>query len=66
MCLAAAYKNQQNPDNLICKFVSNIGFEGNKVILTDILGQDIVLEGKLSVVDLVKNVVVIEVPESAA
>ena len=60
MCLAAAYKNNQNPDNLICKFVSNIGLDGGKVILTDIMGQDIVLEGKLSTVDLVKNVVVIQ------
>ena len=38
MCLAAAYKNKQTPENLICKYVSNIGFEGGKVVLTDVLG----------------------------
>lgn len=60
MCLAAAYKNQQTPENLICKYVSNIGFDGGKIVLTDVLGEEISLEGKLSAVDLVKNVVVIE------
>ena len=59
MCLAAAYKNEQTPENLICKFVSNIGFDNGKIVLTDILGENIAIEGKLSTVDLVKNVVVI-------
>ncbi len=60
MCLAAAYKNKQTPENLICKYVSNIGFIEGKIVLTDVLGEEIALEGKLSAVDLVKNVVVIE------
>ena len=60
MCLAAAYKNEQTPENLICKFVSNIGFDNSKIVLTDILGENIAIEGKLSTVDLVKNVVVIQ------
>lgn len=60
MCLAAAYKNDQTPENLICKFVSNIGFDNGKIVLTDILGENIAIEGKLSTVDLVKNVVVIQ------
>ena len=60
MCLAAAHKNEQTPENLICKFVSNIGFDNGKIVLTDILGENIAIEGKLSTVDLVKNVVVIQ------
>ena len=60
MCLAAAYKQEQTPENLICKFVSNIGFDNGKIVLTDILGENIAIEGKLSTVDLVKNVVVIQ------
>lgn len=60
MCLAAAYKNEHTPENLICKFVSNIGFDNGKIVLTDILGENIAIEGKLSTVDLVKNVVVIQ------
>ena len=60
MCLAAAYKNEQTPEILICKFVSNIGFDNGKIVLTDILGENIAIEGKLSTVDLVKNVVVIQ------
>ena len=60
MCLAAAYKNEQTPENLIFKYVSNIGFDNGKIVLTDILGENIAIEGKLSTVDLVKNVVVIQ------
>ena len=30
------------------------------MVLTDVLGEEIALEGKLSAVDLVKNVVVIQ------
>ena len=60
MCLAAAYKNEQTPENLICKFVSNIGFDNGKIVLTDILGENIAIEGKLSTVYLLKNVVVIQ------
>ncbi|MCD8124360.1 MAG: CooT family nickel-binding protein [Lachnospiraceae bacterium] len=59
MCLAAAYKNTQTPENLVCKFVSNIGFRDKKVVLTDILGEEIEVDGELSTVDLVKNIVVI-------
>ena len=60
MCLAAAYKNEQTPENVIYKFVSNIGFDTGKIVRTDILGENIAIEGKLSTVDLVKNVVVIQ------
>lgn len=60
MCLAAAYKNTQEPENLVCRFVSNIGFRDQKVVLTDILGEEILVDGELSTVDLVKNIVVIK------
>ncbi|MDD6211641.1 MAG: CooT family nickel-binding protein [Clostridiales bacterium] len=60
MCLAAAYKNTQDPENLVCRFVSNIGFRDQKVVLTDILGEEILVDGELSTVDLVKNIVVIK------
>ncbi len=60
MCLAAAYKNTQSRENLICQYVSTIGFKENKVVLTDLLGTEIEVDGKLSTVDLVKNIVVIK------
>lgn len=60
MCLAAAYKNQPEADSLVCKSVSNIKVDGNKVILTDIMGEEIEIEGIVSTIDLVKNVVVIQ------
>ena len=43
MCLAAAYKNTQDPENLMCRFVSTITFRDKKLILTDILGEEILV-----------------------
>ncbi len=60
MCLAACYKNEQKPENLMCKYVSTIGFRGDKIVLTDILGEETEVTGKLSTVDLVKNYIVIK------
>lgn len=60
MCLAECYKNEHKPENLMCKYVSTIGFKGDKIILTDILGEEKEVEGKLSTVDLVKNYIIIK------
>ena len=60
MCLAAAYKNTQSRENLICQYVSTIGFKEKKIVLTDLLGTEIEVEGELSTVDLVKNFIVIK------
>lgn len=62
MCLAAAYKNEEVPESLVCKFVSNINIDGDTIVLTDIMGEEIKLEGTVSSVDLVKNIVVISTP----
>ncbi len=60
MCLAAAYKNKEAPENLICKFVSNIQLREDQIVLTDLLGETVSLPGKLHTVDLVKNIVIID------
>ena len=55
MCLATVYKE---PDNtVICKNVGRIDVEGEYVRITDIMGEEIKVQGKILMVDLVKSIV---------
>ena len=55
MCLATVYKE---PDNtVICKNVSRIDVDGDKVVLRDIMGDEKVIEGSILMVDLANSVV---------
>ena len=59
MCLSTAYKTAGDEQDMICEFVSGIDVEDGKVILTDILGERIAVDGVLKKIDLVGGVVVI-------
>ena len=50
MCLATVQKESDN--TVICKMVSRIDVDGDKVILRDIMGETKVIEGKILMVDL--------------
>lgn len=55
MCLATVYKQKDN--SVIFKNVSRIDVDGDKVILRDIMGDEMVVEGKVLSVDLANSVV---------
>lgn len=55
MCLATVYKE---PDNtVICKNVGRIDVEGEYVLITDIMGEETKVQGKILMVDLVNSIV---------
>ena len=56
MCLATAY-NTSEADSIILEFVSRIEVDGNKIILTDVMGDTKTVEGTISMVDLTGGVV---------
>lgn len=56
MCLATAYNTNQ-PDSVILEYVSRIELEGNKIILTDVMGDRKVVDGTLEMADLTGGVV---------
>ncbi len=56
MCLATAYNTNQ-PDSVILEYVSRIELDGNKIILTDVMGDRKVVEGTLEMADLTGGVV---------
>ena len=49
MCLATVYKNPEN--TVVCKNVSRIDVDGEYVLIRDIMGEEIRLQGK-SIVEL--------------
>ena len=48
MCLATVYKNPEN--TVVCKNVSRIDVDGEYVLIRDILGEEIRLQGKIKMV----------------
>ena len=55
MCLATVYK--QGDDSVIFKNVSRIDVDGVKVILSDIMGEQRVVQGTILMVDLANSIV---------
>lgn len=59
MCLATVKNNSD--DTVICRNISRIDVDGNKVVLRDIMGCEQVIEGKILMVDLANSIVKLEV-----
>lgn len=55
MCLATVYK--ESDDTVICRNVSKILVEGDKLIIRDIMGDEKKVEGKILMVDLANSIV---------
>jgi predicted RNA-binding protein len=60
MCLSTAYKEVSGQQDMVCQYVSNIEIQDGRVVLTDVMGQELAVDGTLKKVDLVNNVVVIQ------
>jgi predicted RNA-binding protein len=63
MCLSAVYEARDGQEKMVGQFISNLKTEGEKITLTDIMGAETVLNGKIASVDLIKNVIVVEAME---
>ena len=63
MCLAAVYE-AQDPETKLFEFVSRIDVDGETITLTDVMGEQKVLEGTIVMVDLANSIVKINCTES--
>ena len=63
MCLATAYKNAETKEQIICDNITKILVDGDMITLFDIIGDERKVEGKISMVDLTKSVVIIDEAE---
>ncbi len=51
MCLATVV-NINQPDSIVLQYVSKIEVNGNQITLTDVMGEQKVVEGTISMADL--------------
>lgn len=58
MCLATAYKESDN--TVICKNISRIDVQNDKLVIRDIIGEETIVVGKLLMVDLANSIVKIQ------
>ena len=63
MCLEAVYK-AQDPETKLFEFVSRIDVDKETITLTDVMGEQKVLEGTIVMVDLANSIVKINCTES--
>lgn len=51
MCLATVI-NINQPDSIVLEYVSKIEVNGNQITLTDVMGEQKVVEGTIAMADL--------------
>ena len=59
MCLSTVYRSS-SPDSVIMEFVSRIQVDGDRITLTDVMGDEKTVTGTLKLADLTGGTVQIE------
>lgn len=60
MCLSAVYKKTRSPENLVLNNVQRIEERDGAIILTNIMDQQVAVEGRIVMADLIGGVVIVE------
>jgi predicted RNA-binding protein len=60
MCLSTAYSKVKSPDAIMARNVTKITFDGDEIILTDLMDEEFRVAGRLTLVDLVNGLVIID------
>ncbi len=55
MCLSNVYLVTDDSEKLVCEYASTVRVEGETIRLTDVIGQEITVTGKIMNVDLIRN-----------
>lgn len=63
MCLATVYGKKQESETILIRNASRIDVEGTLIRIRDIMGQEVTVEGAISMVDLGNAVVKINCAE---
>ncbi len=59
MCLSTAYYNRKDEDQVAARYVASIEVQGDRIILTDVMGFTTEITGHIASVDLTGGTVVI-------
>ena len=65
MCLSTVFEEHGGEQTKLAEYVSSVREEAGKITLTDIMGEETVVFGKVRSVDLVQNRIIIEGAQSA-
>lgn len=60
MCLSTAYRNTKTPEAIFMKNVMEIQIKDGVILLTDLLGNEMTVEGTLQEANLVEGFVLIQ------
>lgn len=60
MCLSTVYRSEKKPGNIILNNVQRIEDLGGTIVLTNLMEQQVSVEGRIVVADLVEGYVVLE------
>ena len=66
MCLATVYEEKKDKDNIICRNITKIDFEGDTIKLTDIMGEETSYKGSIVSAELSGGTVILRRTEGAA
>ncbi|MDR2570433.1 MAG: CooT family nickel-binding protein [Oscillospiraceae bacterium] len=61
MCLSSVYEVRGEDERLICEHTAAIDIDGEKITLTDIVGEEVTIVGVLKYLDLARNIIKITV-----
>ena len=59
MCMSTAYLNEKKEENVAARYVARIRTEGDRIILTDIMGMETEIRGILDQADLTGGFLII-------
>ena len=60
MCMVSLYRNEKKPENLLMENVFRVADKDGQIQLTDIMGRELTLRGRISLADLNNNFIVVE------
>ena len=60
MCLSKVFQIVNGDEKQICEYVSELKLVNDKIVLTDIMGLETIVPGRVTGVDLIKNRITIE------
>ena len=66
MCLSNVYEKSPDADNLLLRNIADVRFEGDALVLTDIMGITRRLEAKVKKIDLLENYIIVETEKQPA
>ena len=64
MCLSTVYRGEKAPQNIVMSNVQRIDLQDGQILLTDLMDRQVVVVGKLVMVDLVGGMAIVRETKS--